>query len=249
MRRPAPSGRHGGRPEGLLPDRDFLAEAEALRLIGGRGAARPLETDLDGGLLLLERLEPGTPLASIADDREATSIAAGVMAQLWRLAPEGHPFPSVADWGRGFRRLRDMFGGTTGPLPTELVGRAESLFTYLLASQDDPVLLHGDLHHDNILAARRHSWLAIDPKGVVGEPAYDTGALLRNPAKLLGQPRPAEVLVRRADQLAQEFDFDRERVRAWGLAQAVLAAIWSLEDSGRLWEQPLICAELLAATS
>lgn len=230
-----------------FPNRDFLAEAEALRLIGGRGAARLLEADLDHGMLLLERLEPGAPLSRVEDDREATSVAAGVMTQLWRPVPEDHSFPSVADWAAGLTRLRTVFGDTTGPLPTRLVEQAESLFSDLIASQAEPVLLHGDLHHDNILAARRQPWLAIDPKGVVGEPAYETGALLRNPAKLLGEPRPAEILARRVDQLADRLGFDRQRVRGWGLAQAVLAAFWSIEDGGRLWEQPLICAELLGA--
>jgi streptomycin 6-kinase len=58
---------------------------------------------------------------------------------------------------------------------------AESLFRELIASSESPVLLHGDLHHFNILSARRQPWLAIDPKGVAGEPAYEPGALLRNP--------------------------------------------------------------------
>jgi streptomycin 6-kinase len=229
-----------------FPDRHFRAEAEALRLIGGRGAARLLEVDPECGILLLERLEPGEPLGSIEDDRAATSIAAGVMRRLWRPVPEGHPFPRAADWAADFARQRATFHGTTGPLPAGLVREAESLFADLIASQADQVLLHGDLHHDNIRTATREPWLAIDPKGIVGESACDTGALLRNPAKLLAEPGSAEILARRVDQLAEELGVDRHRVRGWGLAQAVLAAFWSIEDSGRLWEQPLICAELLA---
>jgi streptomycin 6-kinase len=83
----------------------------------------------------------------------------------------------------------------------------------------------------------------------VGEPAYETGALLRNPAKLLDEPRPDQILARRVDQLAEELGFDRERVRGWGLAQAVLAAFWSVEDGSDVWQQPLVCAELIAAIS
>ena len=59
--------------------------------------------------------------------------------------------------------------------------KAESLFAGLLASMDAPVVLHGDLHHFNILSAQRQPWLAIDPKVVPGEPAYETGAFIRNP--------------------------------------------------------------------
>src|SRR5215208_1551424 len=74
-----------------FPDRGFLAEAEALRRFAGRGATRLLEADLDWGVLLLERLQPGTPLSQVEADEEATSIAAGVMAQLWRPVPQDHP--------------------------------------------------------------------------------------------------------------------------------------------------------------
>ena len=227
-------------------DPGFHNEAEALRLFDGLGAARLLELDKGRGAMLLERLEPGVPLTTVGDDEEATSIAAGVLRQLWRPVPLDHAFPSVSDWARGFDRLRLSFGGGTGPMPATLVEEAEVLFAELLASQDEPAVLHGDLHHHNVLAARREPWLAIDPKGVVGEPAYDTAALLHNPVEVLGTPRPGKVLERRIDLLSQELGLDRERVRGWGLAQAVLAAYWGLEDSGRVWEEALVFAQLLS---
>jgi streptomycin 6-kinase len=226
-------------------DPAFNKEAEALRLFAGRGAARLLE--LDRGAMLLERLEPGIPLTTVLNDEEATSIAAGVLRQLWRPVPRNHPFPTVSDWARGFDRLRQRFDGGSGPMPAALVEEAEGLFAELLASQDEPAVLHGDLHHDNVLAARREPWLAIDPKGVVGEPAYDTAALLHNPVKVLATPRPGKVMERRIALLSEELGLDRERVRGWGLAQAVLAAYWGLEDGGQVWGEALVFAELLSA--
>ncbi len=230
-----------------FPNVEFRAEAEALRLFDGCGAARLLEVDLDRGVLLLERLEPGLPLTSVEDEEEATSIAASLLEQMWRPVPPDHPFPSVSDWARGLVRLRRNFGGGTGPMPATLVARAEALFARLLASQADPVLLHGDLHHFNVLAAQRQPWLAIDPKGVVGEPAYDTAALLHNPVGLLNRPQPGRALERRIDQLAEQLGLDRARVFGWGISQAVLAAYWGWEDSGRVWEEALRFAELLCA--
>src|SRR5579859_7333229 len=98
---------------------------------------------------------------------------------------------------------------------------------------DEPMLLHGDLHHDNILMAGRQPWLAIDPKGLVGEPAYETGALLRNAlARVFSASQPQRVLARRVDQLAAELGLDRVRICGWGLAQAVLSVWWGIEDSG-----------------
>ena len=227
-------------------DLEFRTEAQALRLFDERGVARLLELELERGAMLLERLEPGVPLETVEDDEEAISIAADVLRRLWRPAPADHPFPLVSDWARGLMRLRRHFGGETGPLPAALVEEAEALFAELIPSQAEPVLLHGDLHHGNILAARRRPWLAIDPKGVVGEPAYDTGALLYNPTELLDAPRPGKVLERRIDQLAEELDLDSARVRGWGLSRAVLAAYWGWEDSGQVWEEALAFAELLA---
>lgn len=229
-----------------VPHRELLTEIAALRLYDGHGIARLLDADADEGVLLLERLRPGTPLSSLADDEEATVIAAQVMRELWRPVPPEHPFPTVADWGAGFRRLRARFDGGTGPFPTALVETAERLFAELLGSAAAPALLHGDLHHENILAAERRPWLALDPKGVVGEPAYEVGALLRNPMpRLLAGPQPRRTLARRVDLLAEALGFDRARLAGWGLAQAVLSGWWSYEDHGHGWETGVACAELL----
>jgi streptomycin 6-kinase len=230
-----------------FPDAGFRAEAEALRLFDGCGAVRLLELDLDRGAMLLERLEPGLPLTTVDNDDEATSIAADVLGQLWRPVPPEHAFPTVADWAHGLTRLWWNYGGGTGPLPAPLIERAEALFAELLTSQAEPVLLHGDLHHLNVLSASREPWLAIDPKGVVGEPAYDVGALLRNPAELLDTPRPGKTLERRLDQLSEQLGLDRARVARWGMSQAVLAAYWGWEDGGHVWHEALAFAELLAA--
>jgi streptomycin 6-kinase len=231
-----------------VPNPELLTEIAALRLYDGCGCVRLLDADPEGGALLLEHLKPGTPLSSLTDDAQATSIAVRVMQQLWRPVPPEHPFPTVARWAAGLQRLRDRFDGGTGPLPAAWVERAERLFSELLSSMDEPVLLHGDLHHFNILAAERLPWLAIDPKGIVGEPAYEIGALLRNPfPRILRDPRARQMSARRLDQLAAELGFDRGRLQDWAVAQAVLAAWWSYEDHGYGWEPWLACAELLVS--
>jgi streptomycin 6-kinase len=210
-----------------VPNPELVTEIEALRLYAGRGIARLLEADPSEGALLVERLLPGTPLTAVDEDDVATAIAGQVMRQLWRPLPPDHSFPSVAKWSDGIKRLRARYDGATGPLPADLVQRAEALFRELLDSSAEPVLLHGDLHHENILAAERAPWLALDPKGVAGEPAYEVGALMRNP-----RPQPAAVLARRATILAELLGLDRQRLVAWSFAQAVLSAWWSIEDQG-----------------
>jgi len=231
-----------------VPSSGLLAELAALDLYDGRGCARLLAFDRELGALLIERVRPGQQLWDVAerDDDEATRIAARVMQRLWRPVPADHPFPSVADWGSGLAKIRPYFGGGTGPFPEVLVDEAERLFAGLLASMAEPVVLHGDLHQANILSAGREPWLAIDPKGVVGEPVYETGVLLRNLSDAqLRDSNPARILARRADILADELGRDRARILDWGLAQAVLAGWWCVEDGGDCWDWAIGCAEMI----
>ncbi|HEX7317035.1 MAG TPA: aminoglycoside phosphotransferase family protein [Pyrinomonadaceae bacterium] len=235
-----------------VPAQGLRNEIEALLAFDGRGAARLVDSDAALGALLLERLEPGTQLVALCedDDGAATDAAASVMRSLRRTTlREPHSFPTAADWGRGFEKCRALFGGGTGPFPRRLFEEAESLYAELLDTSAPRTLLHGDLHHGNILAAGREPWLAIDPQGVVAEPAYEVGALLRNPLpQLLRWPDPVRVTERRIAQLSDELGFERARVRGWGLAQAVLSEWWTIEDGGELGETSLAAAKIIAAT-
>jgi streptomycin 6-kinase len=144
---------------------------------------------------------------------------------------------------KGLTRLRQRFGGGTGPFPSALIELAESLFAELLSSSEPPVLIHGDLHHKNILTAQRRGWVAIDPKGLAAEPAYEVGALLRNPT--LELRTNVAVQRRRVEVLAEELDLDRGRIVAWGVAQAVLSAWWGYEDGHNGWDARSEGAETL----
>ena len=227
-----------------VPNPELTAEICALRLYAGGGAVRLLDSDEDRGFLLMERLAPGHWLSSLGNDEQATRIAARTMQKLWRPLPPNNPFPSVEGWADGLKRLRKRFKGGTGPFPVPLVDMAEHLFAELLSSADTPVLLHGDLHHFNILSSRE-TWTAIDPKGVAGEPAYEVGPLLENPSPRLYSD--ATVQRRRLDVLSDELSLDRERMLGYGVAHAVLSAWWSYEDSGSGWELACACAETLAS--
>ena len=230
-----------------VPNPELLAEIEALRAFDGRGAIRLMEADPGQGILLLERADPGTPLMALTDDAEATSIASKVMQQLWRPAPADGVFPTLERWCRALTRLRKNYAGKTGPLPSLLVEAAERSCADLITSSDFAILLHGDLHHENVVAAERQPWLALDPKGVIGDPVYEVGPWLQNVAPHIRAARPLkETMDRRVRQFAEELGFDRQRILAWGLSHAVLSACWCLEDHDEGWEWPIFCAETLA---
>lgn len=246
----APATGSGGRPLVLkagVPRPEMRSEIEALRIYAGRGSVLLLKADIDRGVMLLERIEPGTTLKTKPDDARATEIAARVMQSLWQPLPAGHSFKHVTEWAVGLARLRARYDGGTGPLPPERVALAEHLFADLFRTASPAVLLHGDLHHENILAGGRAPWLAIDPQGVAGEPAYEVGALLRNPMpEVAWWPDLARIQRRRVDQLAEILGFDRQRIVGYGVAQAVLSAWWTLEDHGQLDKAALACADALA---
>ena len=189
--------------------------ALVLNHYNGHGAVKLLRSD--GNATLLERVVPGTHLSSI-DDNEATHVLCEVIRQLH--SNKGLlDLPNIAALQKGFRNVAQI--------PYELVKQANDIYTDLLSSQDNPVVLHGDLHHDNVLFDDNRGWLAIDPKGYIGEPAYEVGAMLRNPQGVAITP---ELTMQRVDIIAKQLNLDKERIIKWAFTQAVLAAIWCVED-------------------
>ena len=242
-----PDGMHIVLKIGIPENKELLTEIATLQLYDGKGMVRLIDAVPEKGVFLIERVLPGVPLTSEPDDLLATQIAAETMRALRLPVPDQHSFPTTAQWFAGLSRLRNEFDGGTGPLPELVVSMAEDLSTYLLTSSATDVVLHGDLHHDNILSSDQGGWLAIDPKGVVGEPCYEVGAFMRNPIELYTTACGADATVERRFKIFSEvLGFERDRMAAWAFAQAVLSAYWCLEDSGSGWEPAILCAETLA---
>jgi streptomycin 6-kinase len=214
-------------------------EIAALRLWDGQGAARLLEWDPELGVLLLERIEPGTMLSETAesDDTAATHIAAGILRQLWRRPPSGTDLRPLASWCAAFDRNRARILQGDGGFPIALFQRADALRAELLASTESPTVLHGDLHHFNVLRAQRGDWLCIDPKGLVGDRCFDVCQFFRNPHAVL-----PEVNARRLDVFCAELGLDRARTKDWCLVHAVLDACWDFED-GNPWQRAVAYAQ------
>jgi streptomycin 6-kinase len=206
---------------------DELHSGAVLRAFGGDGAVRVYQSEI--GAVLLERLDPGEELVNLvrrgADD-EATTILAQVIAKLANHTAPAE-CPAVADWARGFDRY--VQSGDT-QVPHNLVRDAHRVYRDLAASQHTTMLLHGDLHHYNVLFDRELGWTAIDPKGIVGELEYEVGALLRNPGELPELFTNQATVERRLKILTTLLPVDHARVLQWSFAQAVLSAIWTVED-------------------
>jgi streptomycin 6-kinase len=247
----APAVRRDGTPAVLklgVPRGEISREIAALQLYAGDGACRLLESDVERCAMLLERVMPGKALAGVVriDDDQATRIGARVLRALWRPVPAGSTptFRPLAEWFAAFDRHRLAYGGA-GPLPARVFEAGVDIARSLLESAPVPVVLHGDFHHYNILSATRADWLAIDPKGMAGDPGYDVGPFVCNPRP--GDGWSPQLLHRRLDILAHELDYDRARLRDWSIAYAVLSACWSAEDHGHGWDTEITAAETLLA--
>lgn len=207
---------------------DESHSGKVLRAFAGDGAVRVYESETDA--VLLERLEPGEPLVNLVkrgEDDEATRILAQVIAKLAHHEPPAD-CPSVADWGLGFDRY--LQSGDE-QIALKLVHEARTVYRDLTSSQRTTMLLHGDLHHYNVLFDQEREWVAIDPKGVVGELEYELGALLRNPVELPELYKDPATIHRRVAILCDLLHLDRSRALAWSFAQSVLSTIWGIEDS------------------
>jgi streptomycin 6-kinase len=222
-----------------VPDDEVRGEIVALRLYDGRGACRLLDLDESLRALLLEAVVPGSLLVALAeqDDQAATVAGARLMRDLWRPIPVDVELKPISGWfADAFAAYRQEYG-PAGPIPRDFFERGQQVATELLGSAEHAVLLHGDFHHFNVLKDAGRGWLAIDPKGVEGDPGYDAGPFLLNPDAPVG--KTGAELARRLDILAVELEYDRARLRDWGIAHALLSACWSAERGGSGWRQAI----------
>jgi streptomycin 6-kinase len=198
---------------------DEARGADYLQSLNGQGAVQVYARD--GNAILMEFC-PGPPLGDLArsgKDIEADDILCDVILKL-----HGASAP-VSE----LQPLEIRFAPLTTPALTGELATAADIARTLLATPVPPVALHGDLHHDNILDTPR-GWLAIDPKGVAGDPAYETANAFRNPegaGALIFDPDRIALL---AQRFSQRLDQPRPRLLAWAAAHCALSIVWSRED-------------------
>ena len=219
---------------------EIQLESAALEFYDGIGCVKLLNRDIDNSVLLRSyAYHPSLSSMFPEKDDEAVLYAASIMKKLHlrKLATKEH-HPSTKDW------LSNLI--SNGIIPEAHINKAQAISKELLGSQEQRVLLHGDLHHDNILSNEQGEWIAIDPKGVIGEPAYEIGAFIRNPIPRLLEENynPSKIILRRIEIFSEYLGVDKERVKQWSYVQSILAGCWAVEDSAS-WEQWIDCAELI----
>lgn len=216
---------------GTLPAGARAQEADALRAWAGRGAVRLLEHDDATGAMLMERCVPGATLDHIGDDHQGDRVAAALLEQLHRPPTEGDAFVRLADRARGFiDEMITRYERAGSPFDRRLLDTAVDLLTELAGPGPPEVLLHGDFHHDNILAAGRQSWLAIDPLPMLGDPAYDVVPYLLFRKGDLADPTSQWGPV--IEQFCSRLEIDTERAKAWAFVRLVGDAVAAYAEEG-----------------
>jgi len=180
----------------------------------------------DNNMIIMQRAVPGSTLKDYfpEHDIDATKILCKNIKELHKASiPESHNFYHLSEL---FKTLDQKLN-----IPDEILGKAKHLRDKLLSTTTKEVLLHGDLHHDNILK-NGESWLVIDPKGFIGDPAFEPAAYLCNPIpELLQENQPREIIENRINICSAELDIDSRRIADWLYAKSVLCWAWSLEDN------------------
>ncbi|SMD23571.1 streptomycin 6-kinase [Kibdelosporangium aridum] len=229
-------------------DWEHEGEPVGLRIWDGDGIVRLLDHDQDTGAMLLERLDEHRPLSAMPDDFAATEIIAGILARLVSV-----PGPE------NIRHLKDiaakMVANTPEAIP-ELSDPDEQRMLKNWAAAVEEVLdepgdrlLHWDLHYDNVLAADREPWLAIDPKPLVGDPGFDIMPVLDNRwDEIVATGDVTKAVLRRFDLMTEALELDRERAAIWTAGRALQNSLWDIDDGEHVL-QPMQVAIAQAVTS
>lgn len=218
--------------------------AALMNWYGGEGAATIF--DIHGDTIFMEWLDGGTLGDAVRSghDDESTIALATLVAGLHR--PRAGAPEHLLDLRPRFQALFDtdvrQWPHTARDLYARACGIALKLFDKPVAN----IPLHGDLHHDNIMSSDR-GWLAIDPKGLLGDATYDVANVFRNPSgasNLVTDPRRIQAL---ADAFAARLGFNRKRVLGWAAAHSALSACWDLAAGNPITVDLAVLPLLLSA--
>ncbi|MGA5096473.1 aminoglycoside phosphotransferase family protein [Streptomyces lavendulocolor] len=213
-----------------MPREETTAALIGLRAWNGNGIVRLLDHDPESSAMLLERLDGSRTLASVPDDDEAMRTLAGLMARLHSVpAPEG--LRGLGDVARDMlASVPEAAAALRAPADRRRLKGWASVVTELAGDPGDR-MLHWDLHYDNVLAAEREPWLAIDPEPLIGDPGFDLWPALDTGWEKLQATEDAPRAVRRRfDLLTEALGLDRERAAGWTLARLLQNTLWDIED-------------------
>lgn len=215
-----------------VPTWDFSNEINTLTIYNGKGIVKLLRFDHKDGIMLLEKISPGNMLFGLPEE-----LAIEQYAEVWSKLPRiSNPAPSLTQintWFSAFDRYLMSEYVNKYPLK-ELVLEAKSFVSDFINNKDEIFLLHGDLHHENILFSDLHGWTAIDPKGVMGHLYFDFASFMVN--HLPKNEDVKQVLHNRINKISALLQLDKQKLIKASFIMATLSACWAIEDKDPNWE-------------
>lgn len=179
---------------------------------------------------LMERLSPGVSLKQLVQqghDNDATEIICSVILKLQTHQHPKSSFKHIAEHAKTLDVLHNQ-------VDQALLIKAKSLFQRLTTDRTKDIILHGDLHHDNILKDKS-SWKAIDPHGYMGDPAFEVGSMIVNPFDCFPQHMSLEKIIdARLKILCEKLPFESWRIYAWSFCKTMLSVAWTFEDHKKM---------------
>ncbi|MGI8786836.1 MAG: aminoglycoside phosphotransferase family protein [Pyrinomonadaceae bacterium] len=224
-----------------LNNPEIFNEERFLQMANGNGAVKLLKSDKSLRAILLEKLTPGENLKEVCrrDDAKAVEVFITIMDKLLKDSPPNLAFRSLDEW---FNNFFEEAANTK--FPFEFQNKTRKFYEQLSNVSKQKFLLHGDLHHENILSAGREAFLAIDPKGIIGEVGYETAVFLNNHHWwLASEPNLEEKLNDAVRRFSEAFAIKPLDLRKWAYSQMVLSAWWTFDENGKNWEKDLAFAE------
>ncbi len=207
----------------------LIAEAEWLNA-HKKSVPIIFHTDKENNAYLMEKLEPGTSLKYLVkegNDEKATRIISQVILDL-QSSDTVHQtnYQHISEHASSFAFLRDH-------IDKNIIDRAESIFNDLCVDRSNDIVLHGDLHHDNILQSDT-SWRVIDPHGYIGDPCAEVGPMIFNPLDSFPKNLSMQNIIEtRINILTEMLPFDLERIKAWAFCLSLRSAAWDVEGFSR----------------
>jgi streptomycin 6-kinase len=199
--------------------------ASVLRCFDGHGAVRLLEADDSAHLLEYVDGPALSTIVASGDDLAATEIICGVVEKI-------HSYHGLIpqDLITMEQNFQSLFKVVTKPSAETLYRSGARVAEYLIATEQEKRLLHGDIHHENVLKSSRRGWLAIDPQSLFGERTYDVANVFYNPIGFSHIAASTESILQRRDTFANRLGLDAKRVLQYAFAYGCLSACWCVED-------------------
>lgn len=201
-------------------------EMSVLKFFDGRAAVKLIDYNEQYNALLIHQAIPGNSLKSVYPEQSEY-----VMDEYIKTVNKLHKFKLLAN--SSFPHIKEWLVAldqvSSDKIPVNLLNQAIQLKNNLLQTSRNEILLHGDLHHDNVLL-NGNEWIVIDPKGVVGEVEFELAAFDFIHSSELNKNNLESLFLERIKLLSMKARLDCQRLKGWVFVRLILAAAWSIED-------------------